>query len=60
MAIASRGFHTLHVAISRRRMILRLGVTIELTDIEDISVVDSGVVFILLTAYDITKSRRRV
>ena len=49
-----------HVAISRRRVILRLGIAIEFTDVEDISVVDSGLVFTLLTAHDMTKSRRRV
>ena len=48
------------IGIKRRKIMLRLGVAIELTDVEDISVVDSGVAFILLTVYGITKSRRRV
>ena len=49
----------LHVAISRRSIILRLRVAIELTDVEVISVLDFGDVFVLLAAYDMTESRRR-
>lgn len=49
----------LYVVINGR-IILRLGIAIEVTEVKEIPVANSGFVFIMLASYDMAKPRLKV